>query len=72
MNHMEKNEMRSPEEIQQKIDQILADERLSYKTATVFANAPLALIQHGMVTELHTLQWVMGQELTNIKELRGE
>ena len=64
--------MKDQEEIQQKIDQILADERMSYKTATVFANAPLALIQHAMVTELHTLQWVLGQPLTDIRKLRGE
>lgn len=67
-----RREMKSAEEIQEKIDQILADERMSYKTATVFENAPLALIQHAMTTELHTLQWVLGQDPTDIRKLREE
>jgi hypothetical protein len=60
------------QEIQNRIDAILSDERISYKTASVFINAPLALIQLSLVTELYTLQKVIGQPLTNIKELRGE
>jgi hypothetical protein len=60
------------EAIKTRIAEILADERLSYKTATVFSNAPLALIQYGMQVELHTLQRVLGIELTNIGKLRGE
>jgi hypothetical protein len=60
------------EQIKTRIAEILADERMSYKTATVFANSPLALIQWGLETELHTLQKVLGVELTNIKQLRGE
>ena len=59
-------------EIQARIDEILADERMSYKSATVFANAPLAMIQWAFETELHTLQKVLGVELTKIKVLRGE
>lgn len=60
------------EQIKARINEILADERMSYKSANVFSNAPLALIQFGMETELHTLQKVLGVPLTNIKELRGE
>lgn len=60
------------EQIKERVNEILADERLSYKTATVFTNAPLALIQYGMQVELHTLQKVLGVELTDIKKLRGE
>ena len=60
------------EQIQKTIDEILADERLSYATATVFSNAPLAMIQYGMQVELHTLQNVLGVERTNISKLRGE
>jgi len=59
-------------QIQARIKEILSDERLSYKTATVFANAPLAMIQLQMETELHTLQKVLGVELTDIKALRKE
>ena len=60
------------EEIQERIDEILADERLSYKTATIFENAVLALIQQSLEIELRTLQRVLGVEITNITQLRGE
>ena len=59
-------------QIKARIDEILSDERLSYKSADVFINAPLALIQLSMETELHTLQRVIGTERTNLKKLRGE
>ena len=50
------------EEIQARIDEILADERLSYKTATVYVNAPLALIQISLEVELQTLDYITSQE----------
>lgn len=64
--------MKTRQEIEKRIDEILADERMSYKTADVFTNAPLALIQYGLTTELHTLQRVIGVELTDISKLREE
>ena len=60
------------EQIQNRIDEILSDERLSYKTALVFSNAPLAMIQSSLQVELHTLQRVSGVKLTDIKKLRNE
>lgn len=60
------------EQIKSRISEILSDERMSYKTANLFTNAPLALIQLGMETELHTLQKVLGLPLTNLRELRKE
>lgn len=60
------------DQIKTRIMEILLDERISYRTATVFSNAPLALIQYGLVTELHTLQRVLGVELTNIEKLQNE
>lgn len=60
------------EQIKARIKEILSDERLSYKTATVFENAPLALIQLQMETELHTLQKVIGEKPTSMKQLRKE
>ena len=66
------NKMRTEEEIRERIQRILSDDRMSYKTATVFENAPLTLIQHAMTTELHTLQWVLGEPPTDISKLRGE
>lgn len=54
------------EEINKRINEILEDERLSYPTATVFANAPLSLIQMSLATELHTLQRVLGVSLSKL------
>ena len=59
------------EQINARINEILADERISYKPADIFSNAPLALIQLSLEVELHTLQKVLGAELTNFKELRA-
>ena len=58
-------------QINARINEILADERLSYKSADIFSNAPLALIQLSLEVELHTLQNVLGVELTNFKNLRA-
>lgn len=60
------------DQIEERIEEILDDERMSYKSATIFENAPLAMIQYAMQIELHTLQKVLGVELTNIKKLRKE
>lgn len=64
--------MKTQTQIENRIKEILSDERLSYKVATIFENAPLALTQIVLETELHTLQNVIGAERTNIKKLRGE
>lgn len=62
--------MQSREEIQKRINELLADERLSYHAASVFNNAPLALIQMSLEVELHTLQRVLGTPLTDLNRLR--
>ena len=62
--------MKTEKLIQKRIDEILADERLSYKSATVFENAPLALIQLSLEVELHTLQNILEVPLTIFSELR--
>ena len=59
------------DQINARINELLADERLSYKAENIFSNAPLALIQLTMETELHTLQKVLGAKLTSFKELRA-
>jgi len=56
--------MKTEAEILKKIAEIKADERLSYPSATVFANAPLALIQMSMKAELNALEWVLGLPLS--------
>ena len=58
--------MKTEREIEIRITEIKADERLAYPTATVFVNAPLALIQMSMSTELHTLERVLELPLTQI------
>lgn len=58
--------------IMKRIEEILADKRLAQKTATIEVNSILTLIQLQMETELHTLQKVIGEPLTNIKQLRKE
>ena len=62
----------TPQEIEKRIEEILSDERLAYKTATVFVNAPLALIQNSLEVELHTLQRTISVPFTDIKKLRNE
>lgn len=64
--------MMTKEEINARISEILKDERLHYKTANIRINAPLALIQLSLETEVHTLQTVLGVELTNFKSIRHE
>jgi len=54
-----------------RINEILAEERMGYPSATIFENAPLALIQYGMEVELHSLQKALDIPLTEIASLRG-
>lgn len=58
--------MQTEEEILARIAEIKADERLAYATATIFVNAPLALVQLSATTELHTLERVLGLPPTQI------
>lgn len=51
--------MRTKREIKERLAKILKDKRLSYPSATVFNNAPLALIQESLETERDTLEWVL-------------
>lgn len=52
--------MKTKEEIEKLLKEVESDERLSYPKATVFENAPLALIQLGLETQVATLKWVLG------------
>jgi hypothetical protein len=51
--------MRSRAEIEARIQQIWADERYHYPTATVFVNAPLALLQTALEEQMKILCWVL-------------
>lgn len=56
--------MKSEKEITEKLEELKSDERLTYAAATVFENAPLALIQLSVEAQIHTLEWVLGLPLS--------
>jgi len=51
--------MRTQREIEKRLAKVLADERLSYPSATIRENAPLALIQVELETERNLLYWML-------------
>jgi len=51
--------MKTKDEIKKKLKEIESDERLKYLAATVFENAPLALIQTHLEATRTTLKWVL-------------
>ena len=51
--------MKSEIEIKKKLEELMSDERMSYETATVFENAPLALIQMGMGAQINTYEEIL-------------
>lgn len=51
--------MKTSEEVQARLKELEADERLSQPPATVDINAPLALIQLSLETEIRTLKWAL-------------
>jgi len=71
---------RDKEKIEKRIKEIKNDERLTYKSATVFSNAPLALIQLQLSSELNALEWALGLPQSKmplpkkeaIKQAKGE
>lgn len=52
--------MKSEKEILAQLNELKSDERLTYKSADIFGNAPLALIQLGLENRVNTLEWVLG------------
>lgn len=51
--------MKNEKEVKKKLKKIESDERLSYPTATIVENAPLALIQLELEMKRDTLKWVL-------------
>lgn len=51
--------MKTKVEIEKRLAELKADERLSYPPANVFTNAPLALIQVALKNEIMALTWVL-------------
>lgn len=62
--------MLTEQQIKAKIKEILADERVSYAAANIFTNAPLAMIQLSMETQVHAYETVLDIPLTNFAKLR--
>lgn len=52
--------MKSESELLQELAKLRTDERVSYPTANVVINAPLALVQITLETRIHALEWVLG------------
>lgn len=46
--------------------ELKSDERLTYEPATVFVNAPLALIQHGLLSQINILEKLLDLPLSKI------
>jgi hypothetical protein len=51
--------MKTKEEIEEKLNEVLADDRLKMKPAEIAINAPLALIQLTLEVESDILKWVL-------------
>ena len=54
--------MKTQKEIEEKIKELESDERLSYPTATIDINAPLALIQLRLESKIAALKWAVKSE----------
>lgn len=54
--------MKSEETISKKLQDVKNDPRLIYSHASVFTNARLALVQHGLETTIDVLTWVLQNE----------
>jgi hypothetical protein len=61
---MVRGNMRTPQEIAEKLIELKSDERMSYPSTSVFVNAPLALHQMGAATKINTLEWVLGYPIS--------
>jgi len=59
LEQLRETDMKTEEEIRERLEAIEEDERLGYPPAAVQINAPLALIQTSLGTERDTLKWVL-------------
>lgn len=53
------------EKMKAKLAELKGDERMYYQSATVFSNAPLALIQMGMSAQINLLEEMLGIEISS-------
>lgn len=64
-------QMKTKHDIEKRLSELLNDERLDYPDATVFENAPLALTQLSIKTEIRTLLWMLNYDgAVDLKSLR--
>jgi len=54
-------DMRTEQEIREKLKKVMDDERLHYPPADVFINAPLALIQTHLEAQRGLLTWILNE-----------
>lgn len=57
--------MKTERELKRMLKMLKSDERLYYPTATVFVNAPLALIQTQLATKINLLEQILGLPYSN-------
>lgn len=53
--------MKDREQILAQIKKVKSDSRYNYPIASVFSNAPLALIQVSMTATVQALEWVLSE-----------
>lgn len=63
--------MKTEQEIRAELATIDADVRYHYEPATVFENAPLALIQTALEIKAQTLAWVLGEKPPKQRRKKG-
>lgn len=52
--------MKTQQELEERLAEIEADDRLEYPLANVQVNAPLALVQLGLKSRAEELRWALG------------
>ena len=55
--------MKTQAQIEEMLKEVMADERLGYPTATVFENAPLAMVQLELETKRDLLREILEREV---------
>lgn len=58
--------MKTEEEIREILRVYKEDDRLYYNIATIFSNAPLALMQYGMISKINMMEEILGEELSRL------
>ena len=54
------------EKLLEKLNELKSDERLTYPAAVIFSNAPLALIQQGMMCQVNLIEDILDLPLSSL------